>query len=234
MAKPLREIAEAAHQDDSRAFKVLFYGASESQFCSPAGARPTWVHWLEKTWRTQCPHVLLFNASIGGNGVRELMARYPRDAAPFSPDLVIITTADNDLEAGAPLAEFRDKLTALCARILDDGGTPVLQTQYSMVLHRYSEEFRRAYPAYIEANREVARELDVPCLDMNRLFLPYYEAGPARYEETLMTDSCHLNGIGNAVLGCLAAEAFGLPQPELADLTEPVEQALAAIRALQV
>lgn len=232
MAKSLQEIAEAVRRDDSRAFTVLAYGASESQFCSPAGARPTWVHWLEKTWRTQCPQVLLFNASIGGNGVRDLLGRYPRDVAPFSPDLVIVTTADNDLEAGVPLGEFREKLTALCEHILSYGGTPVLQTQYSMVLHRYTEEFRRDYPAYIEMNRTVARELDIPCLDMNRRFLPYYEADPARYAEELMTDNCHLNGVGNAVLGCLAAEAFGLPQPELADLAEPVERVLDRLRAL--
>mgnify|MGYP001251176279 CR=1 FL=1 len=231
MGKTLRDIAQTAAQHPERAFTVLAYGASESQFCNPAGARPTWVHWLEKSWRNHAPQVLMFNASIGGNCIRDLLGRYPRDVQPFSPDLVIITTADNDLDAGVSPDEFHAGLTELCTRILRYGGTPVLQTQYSMVLHRFSEEFQRAYPTYIEINRTVARELDIPCLDMNRLFLPYYEADPQHYADTLMTDEMHLNGVGNAVMGCLAVEAFGLPKPDLADLTDIVDRELAAIRA---
>lgn len=232
MNEMLIKIVQNFREDDSRIIKVMTFGASESHFSFHSHARPTWYHWLEKTWRTESPHIIMMNGSIGGNCVRDLWGRFDRYVEPLRPDLVFISMGGNDANVPVPMPEFREKLTGLCERVLAFGGTPVLQTLYSPVLHRFSERYQQTFPAYMAMNLAVAEQLGIPCLDIYRYFRPSYEADPERYARELMTDDIHVNGVGNAVWGCLAAAEMGLPKPALSDLEDEVDRQLSHIRAL--
>lgn len=232
MQPTLVQLVEDYRREDSRVVKVMTFGASESHFSYHSNARPTWYHWLEKTWRTQSPHIIMMNGSIGGNCVRDLWGRFDRYVTPFRPDMVFISMGGNDANVPVPMSEFYETLTNLCKRVQALGGTPVLQTLYTPVLHRFSEAYQRTFPDYMVMNLTVADECGVPCLDMHRWFYPAYQADPERYARELMTDDIHVNEVGNAVWGCLVAEEMGLPKPALADLEEDVDRSLAWLRSL--
>lgn len=232
MNQQLTEIFARWRADESRQYRIMTFGASESHFCSHAHARPNWFHWLERSLRGDKIQFALINASQGGNCVRDLCGRFARDCAPLRPDLVFMTMGGNDANVPVPLDEFRERLTWLCEQVKAFGGVPVLQTLYWPVLSHFSPYYQEHLEDYMRINREVAAAEGTPCLDIARFFKPYYEHDPEGYARAVMVDDIHVNEVGNAVWGCLAAEEMGLPKPDLADMTEAVDEQLRIIHSL--
>ncbi len=230
MSTRLKQIFDKWRADDSRQIRIMTFSASDSQFGNHTRARPNWFHWLEKTLRSDKPHFIMLNASIGGNCVRDLCGRFERDAAPLKPDLVFIDMGGNDANVPVMPDEFREKLTYLCKRVQEWGGIPVLQTLYTPVLTTFSAQYQELFPQLMQLNRDVAAELGIPCIDIERYFHPYYDAAPEEYTREIMVDTIHVNEVGNAVWGCIVADELGLPRPDLADMHDEVMRQLEKIQ----
>ena len=225
----MREALAACRADDRRQYRIMSFGASETHFGPHTGARPNWFYWLEQSLRLDKVHLVMLNTSQGGNCVRDLCGRFARDCAPLTPDFVFITMGGNDANVPVPLEEFREKLTWLCRQIRAFHGIPILQTVYTPLLHRFPSYYQENFERYMQINREVAAAENIPCLDMNRWFRPYYLADPDGYA-ALMADNIHVNGVGNAVWAYLVAEELALPLPEFGDLSDEVKAQLSKIR----
>ena len=228
----IREFAETIHRwraDTTRQYRLMTFGASESHFGPHTGARPNWFYWLERALRLDAVHLALINTSQGGNCVRDLCGRFKRDCAPLKADAVFIAMGGNDANVPVPLPEFREKLTALCREIKAWGGIPVLHTVYQPILAHFSPYYQENFDTYMQINREVAAAEDIPCLDMNRWFRPYYLADPERYA-ALMADDIHVNEIGNGVWAYFVCEELGLPQPDFGDLADAIHKEVAVMR----
>lgn len=219
--------------DTGRQYRIMSFGASETQVGGQNGSHFNWFHWLEESLRGDCVHFVMLNEGQGGNCVRDLCSRFARDCAPLRPDLVFIQIGDNDAGLELPLDEYREKLTWLCRQIKAFGGLPVLQTIYWPQIHNFSAYYQEHLADYFRINREVAEAEEIPFIDLiTRRFRAYYEADPVQYARAVMRDNDHVNGVGNAVWGCLLTEALGLPPLDLADLRDEVETQLAIMKSL--
>ncbi|MDF2540639.1 MAG: hydrolase family protein [Herbinix sp.] len=231
MSSLLKLKMEQWRKETNRAIKIMTFGASESHFASHSHARPTWFQWFEKSLRCNGgPHFITINCGINGNSVVELCERFDRDVLSFRPDVVIITMGGNDAKKIVPADEFEEKLSYLCERVKSIGGIPVLQTLYSPVMHDYPKDYNERFPCYMQLNKKVAEAQKIPLIDSYRIFGSYYCAEPEEYTKTIMTDDIHVNPIGNAVWGTFAAREFGLPDPDLDELKEPVYEVIERLK----
>lgn len=229
MGIDLKEQIRFWSRDEEHAVRIMTFGASESHFADHSHARPNWYQWLEKTLRCNAgAHFIMMNAAVNGNCVRDLAKRFERDVLPLKPDLVFMTMGANDANTDMSVEEFKETLTMLCRRIIEWGGIPVLQTLYCPVMSGFGQEYARVWD-FMEANREITRELDIPLIDTLAYFKPYYDNAPEKYAADIMTDNIHVSELGNAVWACFAAEQLGLPLPSLDDMTEAVMQQRAII-----
>ena len=69
-----------------------------------------------------------YNAGIAGNTTPDMLARFPRDVAAWSPRVVVILGGTNDLAAGRTTEQVLDTLEQLVELVRDLGATPVLGT----------------------------------------------------------------------------------------------------------
>jgi hypothetical protein len=91
-------------------------------------------------------------------------------------------------------------LHVLQPTLLLEGSKPVSDVERSYTIEPYFyPAVREGYPLLFEHSRELVRR-GVSFADATRVF--------ADVEETVFTDSCHLNAEGNRMLGALIADAF--------------------------
>ncbi len=229
----LKALLQEWRADESRQYRIMSFGASETQIGGQTGSHLNWFHWLEESLRGDRVHFVMLNEGQGGNCIRDLCGRFARDCASLKPDLVFIQIGDNDAGIELPLDEYKEKLTRLCRQIKAFGGLPVLQTIYWPQVHNFSPYYQEHLADYFRINREVAEAEDFPFIDLiTRRFRAYYEADPAQYARAVMRDNDHLNGVGNAVWGRMLTDLLGLPSIDLADLTNAVDQQIWIMKQL--
>ena len=131
--------------------------------------------------------VTMLNAGISGDNSRGGLARLERDVLSFSPDLVTVNFGLNDAMSADPeagLIAYRKNMRAIFEKILESGAEAMLVTpnfMCSYVPASVEGEGLRATAAravqvqnegllarYVEAAREIARELSVPVADAFR------------------------------------------------------------------
>lgn len=200
------------------AARVVVFGSSNTELSWHNQGRFSWACWLGVSLREHIGrHVSLTNAGISGETVKDLHKRLDRDVLPINPALVVVTIGGNDRNSMQP-EEYRQELMSLGRRILASGTQVVFQTYYSPIENKDITHF---FTQFMDAKREVAAELDVPCIDsypaMDNLRMEH----PDEYAK-LMLDSWHLNPIGHAVYGTLCVRGFGLPDPMMPEDIAPI------------
>lgn len=103
------------------------------------------------------------------------------------------------------VAEFAENLRAMIRECRDHGAEPVLVVWPDQRQLIGQPTWR---PPYQEALRDVARETDVPCLDLVPLF---EQLGDAAVERFLPNDVVHLDRRGNTWVADAARQVLGLP-----------------------
>jgi lysophospholipase L1-like esterase len=205
--------------------RVVAFGASNTEVLWHSRGRHGWVNWLEVALRGYVGrHVTVTNAGVSGDSTEDMLARFERDVLPLSPSLVIVTAGGNDVTQ-FPCERFTANLAEIVERVRACGAAVVLQTYYSMVTAEAVEAYRD-FPAFMQAEADLAARLGAPCIDQHSWFHPWYAADPDAYKG-IMLDALHLNPAGNAVMGTLCVRGFGLPDPQLPqDLEAAVADAL--------
>jgi hypothetical protein len=68
------------------------------------------------------------------------------------------------------------------------------------------------FPQFVEVNRKLSDEMEIPLIDQYKYFSPFYENDQKSYKK-MMLDGLHVNPIGNALMGVIASRVFSLPDP---------------------
>jgi hypothetical protein len=73
-------------------------------------------------------------------------------------------------------------------------------------------EIFKKFPQFVDVNRKLSQEFNIPIIDQYKYFSPFYENDPENYSK-IMLDGLHVNQIGNAIMGIIACRSFSLPDP---------------------
>lgn len=152
---------------------------------------------LKEAYGTQ--KLLLLNAGVSGDTVRDALARFETDVARFRPDFVILCLGSNDAnklsdeEFAAGYNLLVDKLLALGCALLLKTPTPVWER--SNGLNRIWPEDAKLQRR-VEQTRQIARERGLPLLDTYALWQADEAAGTLNLAD-LMKDEVHTNAKGH-------------------------------------
>ncbi|MHA2394594.1 MAG: SGNH/GDSL hydrolase family protein [Promethearchaeota archaeon] len=192
--------------------RVIAFGSSNTELHWHSLGHFNWFSWLSSAMREWIGrHITTINQGIGGETARDLSKRIERDVISFNPDLVIVTIGGNDTWKGLAFQEYEDYLIRIIERIKQVNALPVLQTYYCLLYHEMDEIFQR-FPKFVEINRKLSKEMEIPLIDQYKYFSPFYENNLEKYSE-IMLDGLHVNPIGNAIMGVIASRLFSLPDP---------------------
>ncbi len=162
------------------------------------------------------------NAGVGGNMTEQALQRIERDVLAHQPRLVVIQFGINDSAidvwrdppADRPrvsLVEFEKNLKQIVMRVRDSRATPILMTANPL---RWTAKLKELYGKppylpntidgfesptllpYVGVVRKVAKELDVPIVDIHKEF-------SSRSVDTLLLDGMHPNDQGHELIASL-------------------------------
>jgi lysophospholipase L1-like esterase len=191
--------------------RIIAFGSSNTEMSWSNAGRHNWVEWLNLNLREHIgKHVCVINQGIGGETTEDLLLRLGRDVLSFQPSVVIVTIGGNDAKKGIPLEKFSENLRKICSLIQDSNAQPMLQTYYCPMYHLRTDNFKGLFESFIEANRVLAKEMDLLLVDQYRHFEPFYRNHPEEYGQ-MMRDWIHVNHLGNLVMGMHISSKFQLP-----------------------
>jgi len=165
---------------------------------------------LKSQYKTQ--RVLVLNAGVSGDSIREAMARFDTDVARFRPELTILSLGSNDSKRLTD-DEFREGLNCCFGQLADLGSAVLLLTPTPV------KELEPAPPhiwkgddqlrAKVAVLREFAVQRGVAMVDIYEAWQEMDRAGTLDIS-TLTCDEVHLNADGHALIFRQLAPAFGL------------------------
>lgn len=175
---------------------------------------------LTNTLSTRTQPVRIVNAGVGGNDTGQARARFEKDVLAHAPDIVVMQFGANDAAADVwkdppvtasriSVADYTANLRHFVTTLREQGATPVLMTPNPLRWTEGSkkrwgktpydvkdvEGLNRLLPAYADAVRALAQELDVALVDV---FTAYYtrEETTGRKMDEWMLDGIHPNTEG--------------------------------------
>ena len=196
--------------------KVVFFGDSITR----AGVLPKGYVTLTRA-AVEAAHpgegIKVFGAGIGGNRVPDLQKRLDSDVLTSNPTVVVIYIGINDVwhwdrNKGTTQADFEAGLRDLIGRIEAKGARVLLATP--TVIGEKNDGTNpndRLLEEYAAISRRVAREEDLPLIDLRKVFIDYLKQHNTSNAEkgVLTTDGVHLNETGNRLLADTMLAALG-------------------------
>jgi len=170
----------------------------------------------------------VYNAGIGGNTTRDALKRVERDVLRHKPRVVVMQFGINDSavdvwksppasEPRVPLAEYLENVRGLTAAVRKTGAKVILMTTNpirwtSLLRDRYGRapydsESEEGFDSltlagYNEALRELAKELEVPLVDVRAAY-PGSAAEKGTTVDGLLLDGMHPNDFGHELVADL-------------------------------
>lgn len=200
--------------------RILALGSSNTERAYHCEGRHNWFDWLDVGLRGHFgrKHICI-NAGVSGETTAQMLERFQRDVALFSPHLVFITGGGNDSnpEHSVTPGRFRDNLLELVRRTRDLDALPVLQTYYAFDVERMQgeEEWAARFPLFMQVTRDAAAEASTYLIDHLARWerLRRSDVGAFR---SLMRDPKHVAPSGNLLIGLDVMRHLGAaPQGEL-------------------
>lgn len=148
-------------------------------------------------------------SGIGGNKVYDLYLRLEDDVLSKNPDVVVIYIGVNDVwhkqshGTGTDYDKFEKFYNALIKKIQAKGAKIILATP-AVVGERtdFSNELDGDLNRYSSLIRSIARNNNLPLVDLRKTFLEYNKANNPENKESgiLTSDRVHLNDKGNELV----------------------------------
>jgi lysophospholipase L1-like esterase len=159
-----------------------------------------WGAWGQMLPRWFTPPVLIANYAESGETAASFIGerRWAKLSTEIHPgDYVLMQFGINDLHARIPLKRFKQYFARFIEDTRKHGATPVLVTSQNL---RQLDENGRAVQTldgYPDAMREVAKEQNVPLIDLNAMSMTLYDAiGPEKLPK-MFVDGTHQNDYGS-------------------------------------
>ncbi len=166
------------------------------------------------------PDVAVVNAGVGGNSTADARLRFEQDVLAREPDVVTVAFGINDAavdvwkghtEPRVPIETYRANLRYFVATLKGKGSRPVLMTPNPLawtpkLIELYgkppyepgnADGLNVLLADYAEVVRTVAKEEDVPLVDVWQLFKEHQSKYP---NESLLLDGMHPNARGHRLI----------------------------------
>lgn len=247
----VQDIIIEKYPDKAPGAATTIYMAGDSTMQSYSEMQAPQEGWGQQFGQYFSNGAVIVNNAIGGRSSKSFMVdgRLDTILQRIKPgDFFFISFGHNDASIGIPdrYASPEDYKTYL-ARYVNGarqrGATPVLLTPVGRRdFNTVTQEFNVSFPAYVEACIEVAKELDVPLIDLSKLSIAYYDqignpatekvflyAKPGEYPKypNGVNDNTHFSSFGAQKIAGLVAKAvkdMGLSISSLIidpDISEP-------------
>ena len=184
--------------------RIVALGSSSTWGTGASSRAHTYPARLEQELRMLWPDndVRVFNAGVGGQLARHMLARIEKDVTPRQAQLVIWQTGVNDAIRGVPLDEFRQQLVYGIARLRAGGSDVILIDQ------QFYPSFKKLKdgPMYMAIMRDVAAQKHVPVMQRFRIMQHLISSAQFTEATLLAKDQFHLNDRAYDCLGRLLAQ----------------------------
>lgn len=188
--------------------KVIFFGDSITEAGAKPGGYVLKVADLAAKESKSAQYDFI-GSGIGGNKVYDLYLRLEDDVLSKNPDMVVIYIGVNDVwhkqshGTGTDYDKFEKFYDALIKKIQAKGAKIILATP-AVVGERtdFSNELDGDLNRYSSLIRSIARNNNLPLVDLRKAFLEYNKANNPENKESgvLTTDRVHLNDKGNELV----------------------------------
>ncbi len=148
----------------------------------------------------------LMNTGVSGNTTRDLFARWQTDVLDLKPDVLFVCIGFNDVwrqfdtpcvfDLHVPIEEYRENLIRMIRETKDKVRQMVFLTPYYMEPNK-EDAMRKMMDAYGSVVKEVCKEYDLPCVDLQPAFDDYLQY---RHSASLMWDRVHPGPIGSLLI----------------------------------
>lgn len=227
----VQDIIIEKYPDKAPGAATTIFMAGDSTMQSYSEMQAPQEGWGQQFGRYFSNGAVIVNNSIGGRSSKSFMVdgRLDTILQRIKPgDFFFISFGHNDASIGIPdrYASPEDYKTYL-ARYVNGakqrGATPVLLTPVGRRdFNTVTQKFNVSFPAYVEACIEVAKELDVPLIDLSKLSIAYYDQiGNAATEKVFLyanageypkypngvSDNTHFSSYGAQKIAGLVANA---------------------------
>ena len=205
---------------------IVALGDSTTEAGWEGNAESVYAERLEIALEVRGVDVEMINAGISNTTSGQAVERLDTDVRRFEPDYVIIQFGINDswidayqgkTEPRMALEEYAAALTTIITTLRADGAKPILMTANPMRWSEfYGDELKdpalgfdfddprginRLLDVYSERVREIAREENVPLVDVSERFEAYDRVpGQSISEILLPNDDIHPNDAGHALI----------------------------------
>ncbi len=195
--------------------RIIFLGDSITEL----GDRPDgYVSMVRDTLAARYPDLGLevIGAGVSGNKVPDLEERLYQDVLSLNPTVVFVYIGINDVWhstmvwGGTPVDRYEAGLRSILGRITAAGARPLICTPTLIgELPDGGNFLDSMLDEYAAVSRRVARDMDVPLVDLRKTFLRYLlEHNPGTLEKGVLTyDGVHLRDTGNHLV---AEEILGV------------------------
>ena len=221
---------------NSNIFTIVAFGDSTT---APRGKIKVYAQIIQDCLLSKTKAVRVINAGVGGNTTAMGRARFEKDVLSRSPDLVIIGFGINDSAVDVwkkppsdkprlPRSEYEENLRYFVRALKGKNARVILMTpnplRWTAVLKQtygkppYNPDdpdgFNLLLRGYAESVRKIAREENVPLVDVFAAFGAHATRAGASVDELLL-DGMHPNDRGHRIVADLLLEAIPRACPEL-------------------
>jgi acyl-CoA thioesterase-1 len=203
--QPLRELLSG-----SKPVAWVFAGDSITQGALYTGGQRSYSeHFAERVrWGLRRDQDVVINTSAPDETSQSLLEDLEWRTLRFQPDVVSMMIGINDATAGhMGRSQFRRNLQHIVGCIRAEGALVLLHTPPRVDLARLTTHVDLR--AYVRILRDLARELDVPCVD-HWAFWKNAAAGGENINDWLVADGLHPTGEGHRVLAKLLFTRLGI------------------------
>jgi len=195
-------VLASAYQQKNK--KVVFFGDSITH----AGGQPGGyiIRMGDSLKQKGISNYELKAAGVGWDKVYDLYLRIEDDVLNQHPDIVVIFEGVNDvghkssLHTGTDIEKYERFYRAIIKKLQQQNIQPVLCTMAVIGEKKNNENSDdKELDAYADVIRKIAKELNLPLVDMRTAFKNYYiHNNPDNLDKNILTrDGIHLNDKGN-------------------------------------
>ena len=156
-------------------------------------------------------------AGIGGQTSRDMVARIAPLIKNGKPDWMTLSCGVNDVwhgASGVDLETYKKNITSIVDQA-QAGGTKVIILTSTPIMEN-DNPFNQKLVDYNDFLRQLAKERNLPLVDLNAAFWSALKANPPPLGGyTLTVDGVHMNAEGNILMARGILEALGVPSAQI-------------------
>jgi lysophospholipase L1-like esterase len=155
-------------------------------------------------------------AGVAGNRSPDMLARVDGDVISKKPDWMLLSCGVNDVWSKTiELDAFKTNITAIVDKAQAAGIKVMILTPTP--INETSTEFNPKLAGYVDFMKQIAKDRNLPCADVNAAWVDYLTAHPDPANHTILTaDGVHPNADGYQLFAKTILAAFGATPNQLA------------------